>query len=158
MTPTERRLWRVLRERPNDLRFRKQHPCGPYTLDFFCPAVGLVVEVDGEGHARGTQPERDARRNAWLSAQGFAVLRIAAIELLRDLDAGIRHIVATARSLPLHHSPEEANGPPPRCAGEETRTEKAPPPPAVSSAAARSPGRAAPRWSSPPPSPARPRP
>lgn len=67
MTPTERRLWRVLRGRPNDLRFRKQHPCGPYTLDFFCPAVGLVVEVDGENHARGTQPEHDARRDAWLA-------------------------------------------------------------------------------------------
>ncbi len=113
MTPPERRLWRALRERPSDLRFRKQHPCGPYTLDFFCPGVGLVVEVDGEGHGRGTQPVHDARRDAWLSAQDFTVLRIPAIELLRDLDAVIRHIVATAGSLPLHHSLKKANGPPP---------------------------------------------
>jgi very-short-patch-repair endonuclease len=129
MTPTERRLWRVLRERPDDLRFRKQHPCGPYTLDFFCPAVGLVVEVDGEGHSRGGQPEHDLRRDAWLAAQDFTVLRIPAIELLRDLDAVIRHICATAASLPLHHSPKGRTVPLPRRAG-EVKKERARPPPA----------------------------
>ena len=104
MTPPERRLWRVLREGPDGLRFRKQHPCGPYTLDFFCPMRGLVVEVDGEAHNRGDRPARDERRDAWLREQGFTVLRIPAIKLLRDLDAVVLQIVTTASSRPLRHA------------------------------------------------------
>ena len=116
MSAPERRLWSVLRESPGGLRFRKQHPCGPYTLDFFCPARGLVVEVDGEVHGRGDQPKRDAIRDGWLTAQSFVVMRIPAIELLRDLDAVMRHIVTLGSSRPHHHSPA-ANGPPPPLSG-----------------------------------------
>ncbi len=120
MTPPERRLWRVLRESPDGFRFRKQHPCGPYTLDFFCPSAGLVVEVDGEGHARGDQPERDAVRDAWLLTQGFTTLRIPAIELLRDLEAAVSFIVdAAARRSPHHHRAPPGGPPPPVPGGGE---------------------------------------
>jgi very-short-patch-repair endonuclease len=113
MTPPERRLWSVLKGEPDGFRFRRQHPCGPYTLDFFCPTRGLVIEVDGEVHGRGEQPEHDARRDAWLGAQGFTILRIPAFELIRDLDAVLRHILHTAALLrPLHH-PAAPGGPPP---------------------------------------------
>nr|WP_324255282.1 DUF559 domain-containing protein [Sphingomonas sp. PL-96] len=45
-------LWRELRARPAGLRFRRQHPAGPYVLDFFCSAQRLAVEVDGDAHGR----------------------------------------------------------------------------------------------------------
>jgi very-short-patch-repair endonuclease len=32
------------------LRFRKQHPIGPYILDFFCAEAALAVEIDGSIH------------------------------------------------------------------------------------------------------------
>ena len=47
MTRPEVLLWQVLRERPNGLRFRRQHPVGPFVLDFYCPAARLAIEVDG---------------------------------------------------------------------------------------------------------------
>src|SRR5688500_20160696 len=75
-TPPEFRLWQILRQRPDGLKWRKQHPAGPYTLDFYCPAAKLVVEVDGDSHGMGDNPARDRRRDAWLREKGLRVLQI----------------------------------------------------------------------------------
>ena len=90
-------LWLELRKRPSGLRFRKQHPAGESILDFFCPRWNFAIEVDGEAHARGNRPERDAARDAWLHSQGVRVLRIPAAEVLGNMEGVIRHITATAR-------------------------------------------------------------
>jgi very-short-patch-repair endonuclease len=99
-------LWRELRTRPAGLKFRRQHPTGPYTLDFFCSDARLAIEVDGEAHERGDRPQRDAARDAWLARAGVKTMRIPAIEVLHDLDAVLRGIIAQATAgLPLHHPP-----------------------------------------------------
>ncbi len=105
-------LWRVLRTRPGGLKFRRQHASGAYVLDFFCSDARLAIEIDGEGHSRGNQPERDALRDAYFIRAGVGTLRIAAREVLADLDAVVTHIVEQASArLPLHHP---SGGPPPR--------------------------------------------
>ncbi|HTH26905.1 MAG TPA: endonuclease domain-containing protein [Sphingobium sp.] len=91
-------LWRELRKRPGGLKFRRQHPAGPYVLDFFCSDARLAIEVDGEAHSRGEFPQRDATRDSRFGRVGIATLRIAAREVLADLDAVVRHIVAEARA------------------------------------------------------------
>jgi len=114
LSPAEVKLWCELRARPGGLKFRKQHPAGPYVLDFYCAAVRLVVEVDGAFHDRGGAPTRDAERDAWLARFGVATLRVPAAELYRDTDAVVRGIVQTARArMPLHH-PATPDGPPPQ--------------------------------------------
>ncbi|RHW18261.1 DUF559 domain-containing protein [Sphingomonas gilva] len=114
MTLPEVLLWRVLRERPDGLKFRKQHPSGNCTLDFYCGDARLAIEIDGEAHSRGDRPVRDAVRDAWFAQFGIETMRIPALEVLRDLDSVVRGIVANARSrLPLHH-PTAPGGPPPR--------------------------------------------
>lgn len=95
-TPPEYRLWQVLRTRPEGLKFRRQHPFERCTVDFFCPAARLVVEVDGDSHSMGDAPERDARRDAWLRQQGLRVLRFDARDVMNDLEAVVRSIVAAA--------------------------------------------------------------
>jgi very-short-patch-repair endonuclease len=100
MSPAERRLWNVLKTSPGGHRFRKQHPCEQFTLDFFCPVRTLVVEVDGESHSRGDRPALDALRDARCAELGFATLRVPAIELLRNLDGVLQHIIAVAESRP----------------------------------------------------------
>ncbi len=92
LTLPEILLWRELRKLP--LRIRKQVPADPYVLDFYCAKARLVIEVDGEAHARGDRPERDAGRDAWLAEQGIATLRLGASDVLRDLDAVMRLIIA----------------------------------------------------------------
>jgi very-short-patch-repair endonuclease len=95
-SPPEYRLWQALRIRPAGLKFRRQHPFERCTVDFFCPAARLVVEVDGDSHSMGDNPERDARRDAWLRAQGLEVLRFDARDVMIDVDSVVRAIVARA--------------------------------------------------------------
>ena len=107
-------LWRALRARPDGHKFRRQHPIGPYSLDFACLAARMAIEVDGEAHDRGDRPARDANRDAHLVALGFRTLRIPARDILTDPDAVVRAIVSACKAEePLHPSPA-ASGPPPR--------------------------------------------
>jgi very-short-patch-repair endonuclease len=95
-TPPEFRLWQALRLRPGGLKFRRQHPLDRCTADFYCPAARLVVEVDGDGHGMGDNPERDVRRDAWLRSQGLKVLRLDARDVMNDLNAVVRAILVHA--------------------------------------------------------------
>jgi very-short-patch-repair endonuclease len=76
-------LWRELR-RQTEIKFRRQHPLGPYVLDFYCTAAKLCVEIDGIAHDRGARPERDAQRDEWLREQGIEVMRIPAADVLKS--------------------------------------------------------------------------
>jgi very-short-patch-repair endonuclease len=86
-------LWRALKAHPGGYKFRRQHPIGPYILDFVCLAARLAIEVDGEVHSRGDQPVRDARRDCTLAERGFHTMRIAARDVLGHLDMVLAGIV-----------------------------------------------------------------
>ncbi|HRJ63038.1 endonuclease domain-containing protein [Brevundimonas sp. UBA2416] len=69
----ERRLWRLLRDRRlENLKFRRQFTIGRYIVDFICLRHRLIVEADGPQHEGSAS---DLARDAWLSEQGFRVLR-----------------------------------------------------------------------------------
>ena len=92
-------LWECLRgRRLGGLRFRRQHPVGPYVLDFYCAEARLAVEVDGAHHDLPEQMSHDQRRDSWLGAQGIRVIRIAATDILdeRALDGMLVMIVEAA--------------------------------------------------------------
>jgi very-short-patch-repair endonuclease len=110
-------IWRELRKRPGGYKFRRQHPLSEVVLDFVCLERRVAIEIDGEAHNRGDRPERDLRRDAYLAARGFAVLRLPARLVLASVNDVIATIVAACdERLPLHHS-AAPSGPPPR-AGE----------------------------------------
>ena len=72
MTDAELALWHHLRTRAfMGHKFRRQHPVGPWIVDFACPARRLVVELDGGQHG----DSKDAARTRDLEARGFTVLR-----------------------------------------------------------------------------------
>ena len=107
-------LWQALQKRPQGLKFRRQFPISEMTVDFACLERRLVIEVDGEGHNRGDQPRRDAARDAVLRREGFQVLRIAARDVLKNMDGVVRAIVHRCGEVgPLHHDAAR-RGPPPR--------------------------------------------
>ncbi|MBV9842082.1 MAG: endonuclease domain-containing protein [Sphingomonadaceae bacterium] len=107
-------LWERLRGGSVGAKFRRQHPIGPYVVDFYCREGRLIVEVDGEVHNRGERTTRDAVREAFLRENGFRFFRTPAADVLRDPDAVAQSIAALVECL-LH---QPAAGPPPR-AGEE---------------------------------------
>jgi very-short-patch-repair endonuclease len=91
-------LWQVLRQRPSGLKFRRQHPVGPYIADFYCAAAKLVVEVDGESHGMGEQPRHDEVRDRWLREQGLRVFRFEAQDVMKDLNSVVTAITIACRS------------------------------------------------------------
>ena len=106
MTKPERLLWSALRKNNVGLRFRRQHPAGPYVLDFYCDSAKLCVEIDG--HSHDFTINRDAARDRWLRGRGVRTLRVAARDVLQNLEGTVQHIVAEAKS-----PSDPLRGPPP---------------------------------------------
>ena len=100
MSPPELALWVRLRTRDEErLNFRRQHPIGPYVLDFYYAKARLAIEVDGQSHDFGHRPERDRRRDAYLASIGLQVVRYLAEDVRRDPNGVAQSIVDTASEL-----------------------------------------------------------
>ena len=98
-TDAENLLWSRLRNRKMlGLKFRRQHPLGPYFADFVCIEIRLVIELDGGQHADAGPAAYDTRRSACMAALGFQTLRFWNNQVLQETDAvleAIRHVVET---------------------------------------------------------------
>jgi len=101
MTLPEVKLWNAIRRGQLDgLKFRRQHPIGPFVLDFFCPAARLAVEVDGQWHYTEDREEKDASRDRWLARHGIMTLRIPASWVLDSVDSALAAIRQQLTHLP----------------------------------------------------------
>lgn len=95
LTNPEFLLWQHLRTAPSGHKIRKQHPAGPYVLDFFCARANLAIEVDGAAHDTDVRARRDIARDGWLLERRIDTLRIPAIDVLKDPTEVTNNIVAT---------------------------------------------------------------
>ncbi len=101
-TPTqaERRLWISLRRRRmRGFKFRRQHPIGPYIVDFYSHAARLVIEIDGEQHGDDAHEGYDAKRTDELEKQGLRVLRFWNGDVLAELEGVLGRIDAVLDEL-----------------------------------------------------------
>ena len=88
------------------IKFRRQHPIGPYFADFACASKNLVIEIDGDHHA--DQVEADARRTAVMESLGWRVVRFGANEVVQNREgiwAAIQVLISESASPPLLTSP-----------------------------------------------------
>ena len=99
-TDAEQRLWRALRSKLPQYKWRRQMPVGPYFADFACFAERLIVELDGSQHAEAV--EHDAARSRFLEAQGYRVRRFWNNEVNDNIDG-----VLTAIAAELSPSPSQ---------------------------------------------------
>ena len=77
------------------LKFKRQKPVGSFIMDFVCFEIKLIIEADGGQHGN----EADVKRDAWLKAQGFSVLRFWSNDILGQTDAVLEKIRQTALTL-----------------------------------------------------------
>ncbi|HRS17032.1 MAG TPA: DUF559 domain-containing protein, partial [Thermoanaerobaculaceae bacterium] len=102
-TSAEAIFWELVRNRRFlNLKFRRQHQLGDYVVDFYCHEHRLVVELDGGVH--GDRKKKDQKRDAWMQAQGFKVLRFPNEQLLDDpllVLSAIAEVVKGSASHPL---------------------------------------------------------
>ncbi len=83
-------IWRHLRAKQiEELKFRRQQPIGNYVVDFICLEKSLVIEADGGQHADNT---KDEERDAWLTSEGFKVLRFWNNEVLTNME-GVLEVI-----------------------------------------------------------------
>ena len=104
------------------IKFRRQHPIGPYFADFACVSKKLVIEIDGHHHA--DQTEADMRRTALMESQGWRVVSFGANEVVQNPEgiwASIQLLIDDSASPPLLASPPSGGEEHEKAVGEGTR-------------------------------------
>jgi very-short-patch-repair endonuclease len=93
-TDVEMRLWQKLRSRQLGVGFRRQHPAGPFVLDFYCPTLRLAIELDGGQHNELRHQARDKSRDQWLAERGVTVVRLWNSDVTLNLHGVLEAIAA----------------------------------------------------------------
>lgn len=81
-------MWELPRlRRCGGARFRRQHVLAGFIVDFYCPALRLVIELEGGVHNDPERRNYDHLRQLELERRGYRVVRIrneqaTAVELL----------------------------------------------------------------------------
>ena len=106
MTDAEQLLWKYVRRKQLcDIQFYRQKPIGNYIVDFYAPAVKLVVEIDGGQHFSNEYLRRDQKRDAYLASMNLKVLRFDNGQVLKSLgdvlDEIYRQIKITASKIKI---------------------------------------------------------
>ena len=92
-TWAEKLMWRWLRDRRfSGYKFRRQHPVGDYSLDFFCEEARLNIELDGSQHGFSDQRQHDQEREKFLIHLGIKTLRFWNSRMRRE-ERSVREMI-----------------------------------------------------------------
>lgn len=92
MTPCEVILWkRIKGKQIFNLQFYRQKPLLNYIVDFYCPRVKLIIEVDGSSHDE-SKYDYDNLRQSNLEGLGLIVLRFSDEEIKYNLEGVLNTI------------------------------------------------------------------
>jgi very-short-patch-repair endonuclease len=93
-TEAEKLLWAHLRDkRLHGHKFYRQVPIGPYIADFLRHEAKLIIEVDGATHSEAHELSYDEKREAFLNAQGYRVLRCNNGDVYESLETVLETIL-----------------------------------------------------------------
>jgi very-short-patch-repair endonuclease len=85
-TKSESLLWGLLRGKQLcNLKFRREHPIGPYFADLACASKKLVVEIDGDYHDHVAK--NDLEREEYFRQRGWKVIRFSDVEVEDDIES-----------------------------------------------------------------------
>jgi very-short-patch-repair endonuclease len=100
MSPTQSQLWERLRMRQvGGWKFRRQHPIGPYFVDFYCPAAHLVVQIVASPPESDSFFASDESSTRALVADGYRVMEVRAADVESNVDGVTDAIDRELRSL-----------------------------------------------------------
>ncbi len=92
-TQAEHLLWQELRgKKLLDTKFKRQFSVDKYILDFFCPQLNLVIELDGDIHLEKEAVEYDKIRTIFLNGLGLKVIRFTNDEVFENLSLVLEKI------------------------------------------------------------------
>ena len=71
-------MWQWIRNRQIcNQKFRREYPIPPYTVDFCCVELKLILEIDGADHFTSAGKEHDRVRDGFLKRRGYRVVRVS---------------------------------------------------------------------------------
>jgi len=73
-------------------KFRRQHPIGPYFVDFYCPAARLVVQIVSSTTEASPHSADDHARRTALAADGYRVVEVHAADVEADIESVV-HVI-----------------------------------------------------------------
>lgn len=92
-TQAEATFWHLVRaKRFNEFKFRRQHAIGAYTVDFYCPKLKLIVEIDGTAHDNLGQALYDDERDTILTNLGYKMIRFDNDSVLKNPEVVIAYL------------------------------------------------------------------
>jgi very-short-patch-repair endonuclease len=86
LTTPEQKLWTRIRNKQLGVRFRRQYGIDRYVVDFYCPELALVIELDGNSHYEEGAQEYDQVRDAFMESLGLRVLRFTNLDVMNNID------------------------------------------------------------------------
>lgn len=93
-TNAEQVLWRFLKNRQlGGYKFRRQYSIGRYIVDFYCPRLKLVIEVDGDTHSTKEEIKYDCQRQQYIESLNIKVLRFTNIDIYESIDWVLEEIL-----------------------------------------------------------------
>ncbi len=98
-TPAEATLWKYLRNRNLEYKFRRQHTIDFFIIDFYCAQVKLCIEIDGGTHLAKEQQEYDKARTEYLESLGRKVIRFTNNDVRFNIHAVVQQIIDSCNEL-----------------------------------------------------------
>ena len=92
MTEPEKKLWQILRGKQMGVKFRRQHGIGHYIVDFYCPELKLVIEVDGDSHISADAQAYDAVRHDFIASLGITTVRFTNDQVMHNIEGIHQHL------------------------------------------------------------------
>jgi very-short-patch-repair endonuclease len=86
MTPAESKLWYGYL-RTFKFKVFRQRPIDHFIVDFYCPSLKLVIEVDGEYHFTEDGKAYDQERTQRLEGYGLKVIRFTNQQVLQEFES-----------------------------------------------------------------------
>jgi very-short-patch-repair endonuclease len=99
-TPAENKLWQ---EYLRTFKFRvlRQRPIDHFIVDFYCAALKLAIEIDGESHFTESGKSYDYERTMTLEGYGLRVIRFTNEEVMNHFEAVCQQIEESIPPTPL---------------------------------------------------------
>lgn len=91
MTLAEKKIWYDYL-RNFSYRVHRQRPIDNFIVDFYCPKLKLVIEIDGDSHYSENSQEYDLQRTKILEGYGLKVIRFSNDDVLHNLDGVVSFI------------------------------------------------------------------
>ena len=92
LTEPEQRLWQILRNKQMGIKFRRQHGIGHYIVDFYCPELKLIIEVDGDSHFSEEDQAYDKVRDDFMLSLDIMTIRLKNDDVMKNIEGVHQYI------------------------------------------------------------------